>query len=169
MKASLSVEDRKVLPRSTEAKPNTADSMDQWIGLAAINLPANAADVDIDDIGRRIKVQIPYFLQKHSPRDHLTGIASQICQEFELSRQQVDFLATPTSNPRQQIDLQIADPQHRFPDDGSAATCERIDTRHHLLRGEGFYQVVVAPSTQPPHAIIDLAEGAEDQRRRGDP
>src|SRR5215471_13886554 len=128
MNASLSVEeDRTVLLRSTKAKPNTANSMDQRIGLTAINLSADAADINIDDIGRRIKVEIPYFLQKHAPRHHLTGIASQIRQEFELSRQQVDFLATPAGNPRQQIDLQIADPQHRFPDDCPAAAGERID------------------------------------------
>jgi len=40
--------------------------MDQRIGLAAINLPSDAADIDIDDIGRRIEVEIPYFLQKHA-------------------------------------------------------------------------------------------------------
>jgi hypothetical protein len=40
--------------------------MDQRIILAVINLSADAADIDIDDIGRRIKVEIPYFLQKHA-------------------------------------------------------------------------------------------------------
>jgi hypothetical protein len=61
--------------------------MDQRVGLADVNFPANAADIDIDDIGRWIKVQIPYVLQKHGSRDHLTDIASQILQQFELSRQ----------------------------------------------------------------------------------
>ena len=46
---------------------------------------------------------------------------------------------------------------------------KRIDTRHHLLGGERLYQVVVAARTQAADAIIDFAQGAEDQCRGDDP
>src|ERR1700757_1101867 len=142
--------------------------MDQRIGLADVDFPANAADIDIDDIGRWIKMEIPHVLQEHGSRYHLTDIASQILQQFELSRQQFDFLASSAGDPFQEIDLQVADPQYRLLDNGSTTAGKRVDTRHHLLRGKRLYQVVVAPRTQTADAIVDFAEGAEDQGRGGD-
>ena len=114
---------------STEAKSDTANGMDQRVGLAAVDFPANAADIDIDDIGRWIKVQIPYMLQKHRSRDHLADIASQIFQQFKLSWQEFNFLAASASNPRQKIELQVADAQDRLLDCSCAAAGERIDPR----------------------------------------
>src|SRR5690242_11841953 len=143
--------------------------MNQRIGLTAVDFATNPPDIDIDDIGRWIKVQIPYMLQEHGSRDHLTDIASKILQQFKLTRQQFDFLTSPPGDPLQQIDLQVADPQYRLLDDGATAAGERVDTRHHLLRGERLYQIVVAARAQTADAIIDFAESAEDQRRRGDP
>src|ERR1700739_1081500 len=100
MKASLSVEDRRVLLRSTEAKSDAADSMDQRIILTAVDLPADAPHIDIDDVGRRIEMQVPHVLQKHGARNHLTGVASQIRQQAKLSRQQLDFPTAATRDPR---------------------------------------------------------------------
>jgi hypothetical protein len=80
MNASLRVEDLRVLFRSTKAKPDASNGMDQRIILIAIDFAANAADIHIDDVGRRVKMQVPYVMQKHSARDHLTGVASQVSE-----------------------------------------------------------------------------------------
>lgn len=48
--ASLKVDEVKVLARSTETVPDTADGMDQWISLLAIDFPTHAADIDVNDI-----------------------------------------------------------------------------------------------------------------------
>ena len=48
--ASLKVDDVKVLARSTETVPDTADGMYQWISLLVIDFPTHTADIDVDDI-----------------------------------------------------------------------------------------------------------------------
>src|SRR6516225_88721 len=101
MNASLRVEDRRVLFRSTEAKSDAANGMDQRVVLAAVDLATNSTDIDVDDIGHRIEVQIPYVLQQHGSRDHLTGIARQIRQQSKLARQQFDFPTTAAGDPRE--------------------------------------------------------------------
>ena len=53
--ASLNVVDRKVLARSTDAKPDAADGMDEWIGLRSVDLAADASDINIDDVGHGSK------------------------------------------------------------------------------------------------------------------
>jgi hypothetical protein len=92
--ASLNVEDRKVLARSTYTKPDTADSMDERIGLRSVDLAADTSDINVDEVGSRIKMEIPYVLQQHRPRDNLALVANQVFENLELSWQQVDFTAT---------------------------------------------------------------------------
>jgi hypothetical protein len=60
--AHLNVDDRKVLARSTETKPDAADGMDERIGLLTVDLSADASDIYVNDVGRGIKVEIPYVL-----------------------------------------------------------------------------------------------------------
>src|SRR4029077_7504209 len=107
MNASLSVEDRRVLLRSTEAKSDAADGVDQRIVLTAVDLPANSTDIDINDVGCWIKMQVPYVLQQHGARDCLTGIACQICQQPNLARKHLDSSPAAAGDPRQQINFQI--------------------------------------------------------------
>src|SRR6516225_3264381 len=141
MNASLRVEeDQTVLVRSTETKSDAANGVNQRIVLTAVDLPPDTADIDIDHVGRRIEMQIPYVLQEHGTRDHLTGIAGQVRQQTELSRQQLDFATTSAGDPRQHF-----------------TECERLD------------EIIVTACTQAAHAIVDFTKSAKDQRRREDP
>src|ERR1700730_2422826 len=85
--ATLNVDDRNVLATSTDAKSHAANSVYQWIGVLVVNLAANAADIHIDDVGRRVKIEIPHVLQQHCPRHDLALVADQIFQDLEFSRQ----------------------------------------------------------------------------------
>ena len=57
--ACLKVDEVRVLTRSTETVPDTANGMDQRIGLLAVDLATDAPDIDVDDIGRGIEMKIP--------------------------------------------------------------------------------------------------------------
>ena len=48
--ASLNVDDVKVLARSTETVPDTANRMDQGIGLMVIDFATHAPNIDIDNV-----------------------------------------------------------------------------------------------------------------------
>ena len=48
--ASLKVDDDKVLARSTETVPDTANRMDQRIGLLAVDFATDAPNINVDDI-----------------------------------------------------------------------------------------------------------------------
>src|SRR5215467_6233949 len=163
MNASLRVEDRRVLVRSTETKSDAADRMDQRIVLPAIDLATNSPDIDIDDIGRRIKMQVPYMLQQHGARDRLTAITCQIRQQSKFARQQFDLSPAATGDPRKQIDLQIADAQHRLLDHRCAAPGKRVDPRQHLAECKRLDQIIITACTQAAHAIVDFTKSAEYQ------
>src|SRR5215471_4293611 len=112
--ASRSVDDRSVLARRADAKPDPADRVDERVGLLAVDLAADTSDIDVDDVGRGVKVQIPYVLQQHRPRHDLAGIAHEIFQHLELARQELDRIAAAPHRAGYQVELEVVDPQHRL-------------------------------------------------------
>src|SRR5271154_6409317 len=88
--ASLSVEDRKVLARSTDAESDAADGMDERVVLLIVHLAADPPDIDIDDVGGGVEMEIPHVLQQHGSGNDLTLIANQVFENLELARQQFD-------------------------------------------------------------------------------
>ena len=167
--ASLNVDDVRVLVRSTEAIPDAAHRMDQGIGLSVVDLAADASDIDVDDVRRRIEMQVPDVLQQHCAGDDAAFVADQVLQELELTRQQRDLLAAPARITRDQVDGKIADAQNRFFSDRVAAAAERLQAREQLDEGERLDELVVAAGAQAAHAVIDLPERADDQSRRANP
>src|SRR6476661_6564197 len=91
--ASLKVDEVNVLARSTETVPDAPHGVDQRIGLLAIDLATHAPDVDLDDIRRRVEMEIPHVLQQHRPGHDAALIANQILQKLEFPRKQRKVLA----------------------------------------------------------------------------
>src|SRR6202140_2420192 len=86
--ASLKVDDVKVLARSTETVSDTANRMDQRIGLLVVDFPTHAPDIDVDNICRGIEMKIPDVLQQHCPGHHAAFVAHQILEKLEFPGEQ---------------------------------------------------------------------------------
>src|SRR5881392_3995367 len=166
--ANLNVVDRNVLARSTDTIPDAADRMDEWIALLAVDLAAHAPNVDIDDVGRRVEMKIPYVLQQHRPRDDVACVANQILEKLEFPGQHFDVTAAPPDGSRHEIHLEIADAQDGFLDHRRAAPGKGLDTGQQFGEGEWLDEIVVAAGAQSPYPIVDLAQSADDQNRRSD-
>src|SRR5919198_5021088 len=91
--ARRKVEERSVLARSTEAISDAADGVDQRIGLGVVDLAADAADIDVDDVGGGVKMQVPDMLQQHRPGNDAALVADEIFEQLELAWQQRNFAA----------------------------------------------------------------------------
>src|SRR5262245_8339329 len=167
-RASLNVVDRRVLARSTDAVTYAADGVDERISLLTVDLAAHAPDVDVDDVGGGIEVQVPDMLQQHRARNHLVLIAHQVLENLKLARKQLDRPSGTARRPRHEIEFEVAHAQHGFLDHGLAAPRERFDTGHQFHKGKRLDQIVVAAGPQPANPIVDLAERADDQRGRDD-
>src|SRR6516165_1526738 len=127
--ASLNVDDVRVLVRSTETISDAANRMDQWIGLAVVDLPADATDIDVDDVCRRIEMQVPDVLQQHRARNDAALVACEIFQKLEFARQKLDVLAAPAGGSRDQVDREVADAQNGLLGDRLAAPAKRFQAR----------------------------------------
>src|ERR1700737_35412 len=86
--ACLKVVDARGLARSTATVPDTANRMDQRIGLLVVPLAAHPPDIDVDDICRGIEVKIPDVLQQHCPGYDAALVAHQILQQLDFPGKQ---------------------------------------------------------------------------------
>src|SRR5260370_19370902 len=166
--ASLKVDDVRVLARSTETIPDTANSMDQRIGLLAVDFAAHATDIDVDNICRGIEMKIPDVLQQHCPGYNAAVVANQILQNLEFPRKKKNVLAASADGPQHQVDREIADVQDGLFDNGVTTATKRLDARQQFDERKRFDQIVIAPGTQATHPIVDLSKCTDDQDGRGD-
>src|SRR5260370_20735380 len=97
--ASLNVDDVRVLARSTETVPDTANRVDQRIGLLAVDFATHAADIDVDDVCRGIEMEIPDLLQQHGPGYDAAFVAYQILQKLQFPWIQYHIPADPATHP----------------------------------------------------------------------
>src|SRR5712675_2316951 len=97
--ACLKVDEVRVLTRSTETVPDTANRVDQRIGLLAVDLATDAPDIDVDDICGGIEVKIPDVLQQHGPGYDAAFVANQILEKLELAGKKHNVLAAPAGGP----------------------------------------------------------------------
>jgi hypothetical protein len=142
--------------------------MNERICLLVVDLATHAADIDIDDVGGGIEVQISDMLQKHDARHHLAGIADQILEKMEFAGQQLDFAAGTARGARYEVEREVADPEHRFLGRRLAAAGQGLDAGQQFREGKRLYEVIVAAGAQAVHPIIDAAKRAENQCRRDD-
>src|SRR6476646_1829434 len=110
--ARRNVDDVRVLARSTETVPDTANRMDQRIGLLAVDFAAHAPDIDVDDICRGIEMEIPNLPQQHGPRHDAAFVANQVLQKLEFPGEQRNVLTAPAVGPCHQANSEVADTQN---------------------------------------------------------
>src|SRR5271156_524453 len=123
--ANLSVDDFRVSARSTDAESDATNGMNERIGLPIIDLAADAPDIDVDDVGRGVEMEIPHMLQQHRPRHDLALVANEIFEDLEFPGQQLDVAAATAHGSRHQVELEITDTQHGFFHYGGAASGQR--------------------------------------------
>ena len=77
--------------------------------------------MDVNYIGLRIEMIIPYMFQQHGASDHLARVFHQKLQQSELAGLQHNFNVTAKGAARQQVDFQIGYPIPCFSGIGTGA------------------------------------------------
>src|SRR5258708_11249707 len=73
------------------AKP--PHGVDEFALERIVDLGPQPADVDVDDVGVAVEVDVPHLLGDVGPRQRLAGMLGEQRQEHELLRRQVDRLS----------------------------------------------------------------------------
>ena len=138
----------------------------RWVEVF-VDFAAQARDVDVNDVGLRVKVVFPHFFEEHGAGDDLAGVAHQVFEQAEFARLQVDFAAAARDFALEAIELQVGDFQHHLILDFAAATPgQRLHAGEQFGEGVGFDEVVVAAGGEAFDAVIHFAERGEDEDGR---
>jgi hypothetical protein len=65
---------------------DSSQGSDKWLLPHAVDLPAQAIDVHIHNIGVGLNTHTPDLIQNHGACDHAAGIPAEIFKEYEFLR-----------------------------------------------------------------------------------
>src|ERR1700677_809508 len=141
---------------------DSADIDNEASRARRVELAPQIADLHVDDIRLRHKVEIPNILEQHRPGDDLPGSAHEIFEQGEFPRQEINRLAVAPDAPFNEIHLQRANLQTREPRVAAPAQ-ERFDSRTEFTNVERLDQIIVAAGFQSVDAIVDRRQRADHQ------
>src|ERR1700730_18196704 len=133
---------------------DAANRMEQLWREVLVNLATQAADLDIDDIGLRIKVVVPDRLEQHGPSNDLPLVPHEVFEKAKLARLKRNRLTRALRPSRPQVEPQIRDPQFATVLSRRAATKQRLETREQLGKRKGLSQIIVSAAAPPPNALV---------------
>src|SRR5271165_4080947 len=145
---------RKTSRLNIQLETDRADVDDELPRPCGIELPAQIADLDVDDVGLRHEFEVPHVLEEHRPGHDLARAAHEIFEELEFPRQEIDRSAGAANLALDQIHLDVARPQPRRARI-AAASQERLDPRGQFANVEGLDEIVVAAGLQAVDPLVD--------------
>src|SRR5262249_60102360 len=74
--------------------PHAADRADQFAFEWLVDLVAEVAHVNVDDVRRAVKTLVPDVLDDHRPRKRATGVGHQIFKQGVFLSRQFDPLSS---------------------------------------------------------------------------
>ena len=142
-----------------------AHRVDQRRLAFAIDLAAQATDVDVDHVGLRVEAVVPEALEQHGAGDDAPLAAHQVLEHLELARQQLDPPLSAAGGAGDQVELEVGadEPGLLGPGFGRAAQ-DRFEAGGELDVGEGLDHVVVGAGVQAAHALVDRAHRGQEDR-----
>src|ERR1700729_2810042 len=88
--ARRTAEERKNSSIRVQHETRPADIDDQRRRALCVNFLPQVANVNVNDVGLKRKVILPYLLEQHRPGDDPSGMPEKVFHEPELARQQID-------------------------------------------------------------------------------
>ena len=85
--------------------------MNQRPGRVAIHFTAQAIDVHIDYIRRRIDAHAPNVIEDHSTRHDASGVAAKILQERELLGSELQDMSAALGLAAHEVEFEVSDVQ----------------------------------------------------------
>jgi hypothetical protein len=123
---------------------------------------AEFADVDVDEVGTRVEVVFPDFLEEHGARADGALVAHEGFEEFEFAGAEVDLSAAARGDAGSDVEGKVADAE----EDGAgfaASAGEGLEAGDDFAHGEGFGDVIVGTCVEAFDALIDFAAGGEEE------
>src|SRR5581483_4350230 len=146
---------------------DAANRLDRVAAERPVDLLAQVADVDVDDVGAALERDVPGAVEELRPRQRDAGAAHEQLEKGELLRGEVELVAAAPGSMGRGVEAQVADLEDGGTLDRSAPG-ERPKTRQELLEGERLRQVVVRSRVETADAVVDSVARRQHENRSPD-
>src|SRR5450755_4244126 len=142
--------------RRLEHVANAADGVDQRLA-AGVDLLAQVADVQLDDVRLAAEVVVPDPVEDLGLGQHAARVAHQEAEQLELGSRQLDELAAPAHLPGILLHRQVAHGQLSVavPAGDPGAAQQPAQPGKHLLQAEGLGDVVVTAGRDAGDSVLN--------------
>ena len=142
----------------------TADGVDHRLP-AGVDLLAQVADVELDDVGLAAEVVVPDPVEDLRLAQHPARVAHEEPQQLELGRGQLDPVAAAVYLVRVLVQGQVADgqPGRAGVPAGAGPAQQPAQPGQHLLQAERLGDVVVAAGGDAGDPVLDSIPGGQEQ------
>ena len=143
-----------------------ADGVDERRLALGVDLAAQPADVDVDDVGARVEAVVPDAFEQHGAGDDPALAAHQVFEHLELARQELDAALAAAGGAGDEVELEVGAGEAGLLGAGlGRAAQHRLEAGGELGEGEGLDHVVVGAGAQAADALVDGAHRGQDDRR----
>src|SRR4051794_8072686 len=92
-----------IIASGGEHVARTSHRVQQRLLESLVELSAQPADVNVDDVGPRIEMIVPDLLEKHRPGDDAALVPGEIFEQQIFARLEVELLARALYRPGERI------------------------------------------------------------------
>ena len=149
-----------------EHVPHTAECGEHRDLVFLVELAAQSAGIDVDDVGVRIAPVVPHLRHEFGSRDHAVCVARQMVKKGKLLGGEGNVPRPPACHLSASIDGQIADGEIGG-EHLAAAAGEGTQSRQQLAKIEWFGKVVVGPGVESGNALLHRVERGEHENGHG--
>src|SRR5690349_2738478 len=140
--------------------------MNQLDGEVVVDLAAQAANGDFDDVRIAVEVHVPYVRRDLRTAEHLAVPAREQLQQRELARREIDARRAALDAAAVHVHFQVADAD-QFAFAWRPATRERAYACEQFDERKRFDEVVVGAEFETAHAVVDVVAGGEKEHGGG--
>src|SRR5579863_6228813 len=111
---------------------DAAHRVDHFIRPLLVDLAAQVADIDVDNVGETVVVHVPHMLDDHRAAERAAGVAHHVLKDAEFLRRQFEILAVAGHFAPDAIEREIPTCRRSgtgWPGRRSARTCVRKSTK----------------------------------------
>ena len=135
--------------------------------LLVVDLPAEALDVDLDQVRQRIEAVVPDVFGDVGAADHITLAAEQVLEKRVLLRREWNHSTAALDAPGARIDGQVTAREDRWRERRPAAE-QRTHAREQLGKVIRLLQVIVGTGVEAFDPLIRFPAGGEHQDGHGE-
>lgn len=148
---------------------HAAKGVNEFLREAAVDLIAQPADQDVDDVGLWVEMEIPNMFQDHRFGQNTTWMAQHVFKQRVFAGLQIEQLVAAADFTLEDVQGQVGITQAGGFNAAAGAAQKGLDTGQEFSEEKGFDQIIIRPFVQRRHPLVGALFGAENQQWRVDP